>query len=310
MSDATHTEPAPAVRRKTLGRRIRTAFPGFLMSAPAVVVFIAMFVIPMILACVLSFTNWNGYSLRFTFIGWDNYIHAFRNPRSLQAAMFTGLIAIVGTVLCNGIGLAIAALISGAGRSNAVLRTVFFYPYVISALIIGFLWSAMLSPQGAVNGVLSSVGLGPLPFLTDPTFAKASVIFTIVWAHFGFNMILFLAGIKSVPAEYYEAATVDGAGRWEQFKSITFPLIAPVFTVNLVLTLVGLLKAYDVILALTDGGPAGSTQTIVYQILKDSFARSALGLGAAQSVVLLIVTAAVGLAVTLVRRRAEQKVVD
>ena len=311
MSSAARTPAtAPAHRRVSTARRLQRALPGFLMSAPAVAVFIAMFVIPMILACVLSFTNWNGYSLRFTFIGWDNYVHAFRNPRSAQAALFTGVIAITGTILCNGVGLAIAALISGSGRANALLRTVFFYPYVISGLIIGFLWSALLAPQGAVNGVLGAIGLGPLPFLTDPTFAKASVVLTIVWSHFGFNMILFLAGIKSVPAEYYEAATVDGAGRGEQFRSITFPLIAPVFTVNLVLTLVGLLKAYDVVLAITDGGPAGSTQTIVYQILKDSFARSALGMGAAQSVILLIVTAAVGLAVTLVRRRAEQKVVD
>lgn len=299
-----------APRRRSALQQWRHRLPGILMGGPAVAVFLAMFVIPMILAAVLSFTDWNGYSLNFTFIGWDNYVKAFHSPRSVQAAIFTGVIAVVGTILCNAIGLTIAALISGPGRSNTVLRTIFFYPYVISALIIGFLWSAMLSPTGAVNGFLSTVGLPAMPFLTEPTFAKASVIFTIVWSHFGFNMILFLAGIKSVPAEYYEAATVDGASRWQQFRSITLPLIAPVFTVNLVLTLVGLLKAYDVVLSLTDGGPAGSTQTIVYQILKDSFANSALGFGAAQSMVLLVVTAVVGLAVTLVRRRAEQKATD
>ena len=299
-----------APRRRTALQQWRHRLPGILMGGPAVAVFLAMFVIPMILAAVLSFTDWNGYSLNFTFVGWENYIKAFRSPRSIQAAVFTGVIAVVGTILCNAIGLAIAALISGPGRSNTILRTIFFYPYVISALIIGFLWSAMLSPTGAVNGLLGTLGLPAMPFLTDPTFAKASVIFTIVWSHFGFNMILFLAGIKSVPAEYYEAATVDGASRWQQFRSITLPLIAPVFTVNLVLTLVGLLKAYDVVLSLTDGGPAGSTQTLVYQILKDSFANSALGFGAAQSMILLVVTAIVGLAVTLVRRRAEQKATD
>lgn len=291
-------------------RRWRRRVPGLIMATPAVAVFVAMFVIPMILAGVLSFTDWTGYSLNFDFVGWDNYAKAFRNPRSISAAVFTGVIAVVGTLFCNLVGLAIAALISGPGRSNTILRTIFFYPYVISSLIIGFIWSAMLAPTGAVNGMLASFGLPAMPFLTDPTFAKASVIFTIVWSHFGFNMILFLAGIKSVPAEYYEAATVDGASRWQQFRSITVPLIAPVFTVNIVLTLVGLLKAYDVVLSLTDGGPAGSTQTIVYQILKDSFANSALGFGAAQSIVLLIVTAVIGLGVTLVRRRAEQKAVD
>lgn len=305
--DATVTLARPRIAAP---RRWLRRLPGFIMAAPAVAVFLAMFVIPMILAGVLSFTDWTGYSLRFEFVGWDNYAKAFRNPRSVSAAAFTGIIAVVGTLFCNIVGLAIAALISGPGKANTVLRTIFFYPYVISSLIIGFLWSAMLSPTGAVNGMLASIGLPAMPFLTDPTFARASVIFTIVWAHFGFNMILFLAGIKSVPTEYYEAATVDGASRWQQFRSITVPLIAPVFTVNIVLTLVGLLKAYDVVLALTDGGPAGSTQTIVYQILKDSFANSALGFGAAQSIVLLIITAVIGLGVTLVRRRAEQEATD
>ena len=310
MSSTTAPQRHGARQNRGAVQRWRRRIPGLIMAAPAVAVFLAMFVIPMILAGVLSFTDWTGYSLNFDFVGWDNYARAFRNPRSISAAVFTGVIALVGTLFCNLVGLAIAALISGPGRSNTILRTIFFYPYVISSLIIGFIWSAMLAPTGAVNGMLASFGLPAMPFLTDPTFAKASVIFTIVWSHFGFNMILFLAGIKSVPAEYYEAATVDGASRWQQFRSITVPLIAPVFTVNIVLTLVGLLKAYDVVLSLTDGGPAGSTQTIVYQILKDSFANSALGFGAAQSIVLLIVTAVIGLGVTLVRRRAEQKAVD
>ncbi|MGG1910285.1 sugar ABC transporter permease [Microbacterium sp. NRRL B-14842] len=151
----------PAPRRRTALQQWRNRIPGILMGGPAVAVFLAMFVIPMILAAVLSFTDWNGYSLNFTFVGWDNYIKAFRSPRSIQAAIFTGIIAVVGTILCNAIGLAIAALISGPGRSNTILRTVFFYPYVISALIIGFLWSAMLSPTGAVNGLLSTLASRP-----------------------------------------------------------------------------------------------------------------------------------------------------
>ncbi|MDW4574217.1 sugar ABC transporter permease [Microbacterium sp. M3] len=298
-----------APRSRTLAtwqRRI----PGFLMAAPAVAVFLAMFIVPMILAFVLSLTDWNGYSVNLNFIGFENYLHAFQNPRTVNAAIFTFVVALIGTVLCNAIGLAAAVLIAGPGRPNTLMRTVFFYPYIISALIIGFLWSAMLAPQGVVNSLLAQVGIPALPFLTDVTFAKASVILTIVWSHFGFNMILFLAGIKSVPAEYYEAATVDGATRWQQFRSVTLPLIAPVLTVNLVLTLVGLLKTYDIVLALTDGGPAGSTQTIVYQVLKDSFAQANLGFGAAQSVILLIVTAVLGLSVTLARRGAEKKVTD
>lgn len=321
MADtAISAPPAPGARRGARRRpgterssallAWRARLPAVLMAGPAVLVFLAMFVVPMVLAFVLSLTDWNGYSLNLRFIGLDNYLHAFQNPRTVDAAIFTFVLAAAGTVLCNGIGLAIAALIAGPGRANTVMRTIFFYPYIISALIIGFLWSAMLAPQGVVNSLLAQVGVPALPFLTDVGFAKASVILTIVWSHFGFNMILFLAGIKSVPVEYYEAATVDGASRWQQFRNVTLPLIAPVLTVNLVLTLVGLLKAYDIVLALTDGGPAASTQTIVYQVLKDSFAHANLGFGAAQSVILLIVTAVLGLGLTLARRGAERKVTD
>ncbi|MRG60284.1 ABC transporter permease subunit [Agromyces sp. CFH 90414] len=301
---------APIERRDRALRTWRNRLPGIIMGGPAVLVFIAMFIIPMILAFVLSLTDWNGYSLNFTFIGLENYADAFRNPRTVDAAIFTAVVAFFGTILCNGVGLATAALISGPGRANTVMRTVFFYPYIISSLIIGFIWSAMLAPTGVVNSLLAQVGIPAMPWLTDVTFAKASIILTIVWSHFGFNMILYLAGIKSVPVEYYEAATVDGATRWQQFRNVTLPLIAPVVTVNLVLTLVGLLKVYDVVLALTNGGPAGSTQTIVFQILSDSFANADLGFGAAQSVVLLIVTAVLGLGVTLARRGSEKKVTD
>ena len=303
--------PSPTGERRRSSLRVwRDRLPGLIMGGPALLVFAAMFIVPMILAFVLSFTDWNGYSLDLSFIGLENYQYAFRNPRTVDAAVFTAVIAVVGTALCNGLGLLVAVLIARPGRANTVMRTIFFYPYIISSLIIGFLWSAMLAPTGVVNGFLDQFGIAALPFLTDEGWAKAAVIGTIVWSSFGFNMILYIAGIKSVPVEYYEAATVDGASRWQQFRNVTLPLIAPVVTVNLVLTLVGLLKVYDIVLALTDGGPAGSTQTIVYQVLKGSFSTAQLGLGAAQSVILLIVTAVLGLGVTLARRGSEKKVTD
>ena len=288
--------------------RWKRRLPGFLMSAPAVVLFLAIFVIPMGLAFVLSLTNWNGYSLNFDFLGLKNYETAFKNPRSIDGAIFTVVIALIGTLLCNALGLVIAALVQGSGAMNATARMIFFFPHVISALIIGFLWSALLAPQGVVNNLLEQTGIPELPFLTDPALAKATIIFTVVWSAFGVNMILYIAGLKSIPAELYEAATVDGAGRWSQFRSITLPMLAPVVTVNLVLSLVGLLRVYDVVVALTDGGPAGSTQTIVYQILSDSFQNQKLGFGAAQSVILFLVTAVLGIAITLSRRNAEKKV--
>lgn len=259
---------------------------------------------------MLSFTNWTGYSLNFDFIGFDNYARAFKNPRSIDGAVFTLTLAVIGTLVCNALGLLIAALIAGSGALNSTARMIFFFPHIISALIIGFLWSALLAPHGVVNTLLAHAGMAEVPFLTDATFAKGTIIATIVWAGFGFSMILYIAGLKSIPAELYEAATVDGAGKWAQFRNITLPMLAPIVTVNVVLSIVGLLKVYDIVVALTDGGPAGSTQTIVYQILSDSFQNAKLGFGAAQSVILLVVTAIFGIAVTLSRRSAEKKVSD
>ncbi len=286
----------------------KRSLPGFFMSAPAIIVFLSMFVIPMGLAFVLSLTSWTGYSLNFEFIGFENYLAAFQNPRTIDAAIFTTVIAVVGTLVCNAMGLGLATLIGAPGATNTLARTVFFYPYILSAIIIGILWSALLSPRGVVNNLLAQVGVGSIPFLADPMFAKASVIFTVIWSSFGFTMILYIAGLKSIPTEYYEAATVDGASAWLRFRHITLPLLAPIVTVNVVLSLVGFLKVYDIALALTAGGPAASTQTIVYQILVDSFDNAKQGFGAAQSVILLIVTAILGLAVTLSRRGAEKKV--
>lgn len=282
--------------------------PDLILAGPAVVIFVGLFVIPMMLAFVLSLTDWNGFSLNFTFVGFENYFAAFTGSRSISAAMFTLFLSFIGTVLCNAVGLGLAVLISGQGIANTIARTIFFYPFIISALIIGFLWSAILSPSGVVNNLLEQWGFSTAPFLTDGDWARGAVVFTVVWSAFGFSMILYIAGLKSIPVEYYEASTIDGAGSWAQFCYITFPMLAPVVTVNLVLTVVGFLKIYDVVLALTNGGPAGSTQTVVYQILKESLENGRLGLGAAQSVILLVVTAILGLAVVALRRRAEEKV--
>lgn len=288
--------------------RWKRRVPGFLMSAPAVILFITMFLIPTILGVYLSLTDWTGFSLNFNFIGLENYEKAFTTPRARDAVIFTAVQAVVVTVIINVLGVALAVIIGGNGKINTLSRVVFFYPGVISGLVIGFLWSAILAPQGVINSLFTQIGWPTLPFLADPSFAKVMVIFTIAWASFGFNMILYIAGLKAIPGEYYEAATVDGAGSWQRFRHITLPLLAPIVTVNVVLNMVGLLRTYDLVLSLTNGGPAASTQTIVFQIIQNAFMSDQRGLGAAQSVGLLVVTAVVGLAVTFYRRRAEAKV--
>ncbi|MFE6554695.1 carbohydrate ABC transporter permease [Streptomyces sp. NPDC057746] len=275
------------------------------MTTPAVALFTVMMIVPLALSAYLSLTNWDGYTADPALVGLHNYRQLLHDPEVRHAAWVTGLIAVVGTIAINLVGLAAALAIAAPSRVNTFLRTVFFYPYVISALIIGFLWSALLSTDGAINAVLHTLGHAGLPFLSQPGWALASLILVIVWSGFGFTLVLYIAGLQTVPASLVEAARLDGAGRWQILRNVTLPMIAPIVTVNVVLTLVSLLRTYDLVLSLTGGGPAGTTQTGAYLILAESFQNNVLGYGSAQSVVLTVITAIAALAVTLLRRRVD-----
>ncbi|WP_327636618.1 sugar ABC transporter permease [Kribbella sp. NBC_00482] len=272
------------------------------MVGPALVLFVVMLVVPVCLSLYLSLTDWDGYSANPAFVGLKNYVSLTHSAEAIRAGWVTLLIAAVGTVLLSVFGLGFALLVNGASRLNAFFRIVLFYPHVLSALVVGFLWSAVLGTSGVVNGWLTSKGAEVLPFLSDPKWALVSLIAVLVWAGFGVNVVLYLAGLQTVSKDLLESARIDGASKRQTFFNVTLPALAPVVTVNLVLSLVTLLKTYDLVVSLTGGGPAGSTQTAAYLILWDSFHNNALGFGSAQSVVLMVITA--GLALTVARLRA------
>ncbi|GAA4488840.1 sugar ABC transporter permease [Actinoallomurus oryzae] len=293
-----------AKRTKRAGEGAAT----LLMVAPATLVFVVMLVVPVGLAIYLSLTDWDGYSAQPKIIGAANYTHLFSDPEIRRATFVTLLVAVAGTIGMNLLGLGFAVLVNGTSRVNRFLRVVLFYPHVLSALVVGFLWSAILGTTGAVNSLLTAHGGSVLPFLSDPTWALITMIAVLVWAGFGVNVVLYLAGLQAVPRSLVEAARIDGATRWQVFRHVTLPALGPVVTINIVLSLVTLLKTYDLVVSLTAGGPAGQTQTIAYLILWNSFHDNKLGFGSAQSVVLMIVTGILALAVTRMRRRGEMAV--
>jgi len=295
----------PATRSR-LARR--DSLTDLLMAGPALTLVIGFVLIPILIAIYLSLTNWDGFTFPPKFIGLRNYIQLGQDPTVARAAGLTLLITVVGTVACNVLGLGVALLLNANTRVNALLRVLAFYPFVIGPVILGFLWSSILGTNGAINSLLDSAGQEKAPFLSDPTWATASVIAVIVWSSFGVNVVLYLAGLQTIPESLIEAARIDGASRWQTFWRVKLPMLAPTVTVNIVLVVVGLLRAYELILALTAGGPAGSTQSVVYNILSTSFTKSQLGYGAAQSVVLLVAIVIVTVIITGVRRRSEQAV--
>jgi ABC-type sugar transport system permease subunit len=280
-----------------------------LFSAPAAILIAAFVLLPILIAFYLSFTDWDGFTPNPDFVGWENYTDYFTDGDVVGASVFTVIVAIVATISCNAVGLALALAVNGASRFNSAMRAVLFYPFVLGAVIIGFLWSAILGSNGAINALLESLSADKVPFLSDPLWAAASVIFVIVWSHFGINMVLYLAGLQTIPESLIEAATIDGAGPWAIFWKVKLPLLAPVVTINIVLVMVSFLRTYELVLALTNGGPAGRTQTVVYHILSTSFRNGELGYGAAQSIVLMIVIVAVAAGISAYRRRAEKDVI-
>lgn len=298
--------PEVRTQRISLTER-RELFGEVLMAGPAVVLVGLFVLIPIAIAVFLSFTNWNGFTDP-AWIGTRNYERLFQDPAVLSAAALTGIITVFGTLFCNVIGLGVALLVSRSTRFNSVIRVLAFYPYVIGPVIIGFLWAALLGSNGAINSLLDALNQQGLPFLSDPSWAVASLIGVIVWSGFGVNVVLYIAGLQTIPDSLIEAARIDGATAWQTFWRVKLPLLAPTVTVNVVLVVVSLLRVYEVVLALTNGGPAGSTQTVVFNILSTSFNSSQLGYGAAQSVILLIVIVGVTIGITTVRRKSEEAV--
>lgn len=293
--------PAPSLR----ATRLREAAVSVAMMGPAVVLYTVLTVVPVGVAIYLSLTDWNGFS-HADFIGLDNYRHLFDDPASTQSWYVTALIAAFGTVFEVGLGLVYALILKGRSRGNSFFRAMAYFPHVISALVLGYLWAAILGTNGAINNTLAKFGVAPVGFLFDEHMALYSLIAVIVWAGFGFNVVLFVAALQTVPAELLEAAAIDGANKRQINLRVVIPMIAPVVTIATVLNLVGLIRAYDIVVSLTGGGPAGSTQTFSYLILVRSFEGTKVGYATAQAVFLMVVSAVLALVVTALRNRQDQ----
>ncbi|MFF2454376.1 carbohydrate ABC transporter permease [Isoptericola sp. NPDC058082] len=290
-----------------LGRR--GALGRGLMTVPAALVYIGLMVVPVGYAVYYSFTEYNGIPTQAPeWVGLKNYTRIFTDPTGdMHSSLWvTGVIAVVGAFGVNVIALGLALLLRRTTPFTAFARAVMFYPHVLSALIVGFLWQAILGPQGAVNNVLTGSGRSALPFLSDPDWALATMIAVIVWAQLGVQLVLYLAGLQAVPADLQEAATLDGAGRVQVFQHVTWPALAPTVTVTIVTSVLSLLKVYEVVLGLTNGGPGDATQTWAYEILAVSFANNKVGLACAQAVLLIVVAGILSFTIIALRRRAEE----
>lgn len=277
------------VRRRFIG--VAQSRSLLILAIPALIFYGFAVVVPSIRGAILAFTNWDGLSQDYDFIGFDNFVRIFTSQSSLDALKMTLIFAIAVTVLQNGIGLLLALGVNSGLRSQNFLRVLFFAPVVITPVVVAYLWKFLLTPNGAVNTLLDAVGLGDLApsWLGEPFWAAASVVMMIVWQHAGYSMVIYIAGLQSIPQEINEAAAVDGAGAWRRFWSVTWPLLAPATAINVMLTIIGGLKMFTEVFVLTAGGPGGSTETMSTLLYKSAFQFNEFGYGIALALVLAIV---------------------
>lgn len=267
------TSPRPRMSApRDRGRRSRVhrnPVARWVIILPALILFTVVMIAPVAVNFVYAFTDWDGFAPTFDFVGLDNFARILGDSAAIASVRNTLVFTVVNGFAQVGLGLLLALALRRPGRFVAFLRVVIVFPIAVSGVVIGLIGNIIFSPTFGLLATLGDVpGLGALAqnWLGDPQLAMGTVIAMNLWQWTGLTMLIFVAGLVGIPAELYEAARIDGAGAWHQFRHVTWPLLAPAATINIVLTMIGGLKVFDVILVLTNGGPGTATRSLVMQV--------------------------------------------
>lgn len=266
---------------------------------------IGFFLIPFLLNVYFAFTDWTGFSAAITPNGFDNFVSLTDTGVLGNAVRVTVLYAVVAMVLQNAVSLGLALLLQRTTAFNSWLRTLFFVPVLISPLAAGYIWGALLSPKGPVNQAIGLVLPGfDFAWLGSGGSALVSVAFVDVWKWSGLVTLVYIAGLNAIPPSLIEAATIDGAGAWQRFRRVQFPLLAPAFTFSVVVTFLGALNAFDIVQATTRGGPGVAT-TVLNIAMFRQYTGGFFGSASALSLVITILVVGIGLPLIAFLRRRE-----
>ncbi|WP_367365627.1 carbohydrate ABC transporter permease [Pediococcus parvulus] len=275
----------------------------WLFLTPTLVALALVVFIPMLEGLFYSFTDWDGLSFT-KMVGFQNYITLLHDKAFVNAFWFTVAFVIVTVIALNVIGLGLALLVTQKFKGSSFLRTVFFMPNMIGGLILGFIWQFILTQGFSALGSVLHAGWLENWLTTENTGFWGLVIVT-VWQMSGYIMIIYIAYLQNIPQEIIEAAEIDGASTWQRFTKITFPMIAPAFTVCMFLTLSNGFKIYDQNLSLTGGGPYNSTQMLAMDIVNTAYNSSNFSLAEAKAIVFFIIVAAISLIQVFYNRKRE-----
>lgn len=271
-------------------REKKEAIENVSFSVPAIILVTIMMYVPFVMSGYYSLTKWNGISKDAQFIGLDNFKTIFIGSKDfISALLFTCKYTVAFVVFSNVFAIMLAVILTKKIKLANLFRGMFFVPYIMSMTIVGFIWKFIFSQGFAQIYKATDWSFLNLSWLGDPKLAFYSVAFVGVWQQLGFYIVLYIAGLQAVPADVLEAATVDGAGGIQKFFKVTLPLLGPSITTCIFMSLTNALKVFDIILALTKGGPGNSTYSVTLQIYNEAFTANNYGLGSAESVVYFVV---------------------
>jgi ABC-type sugar transport systems, permease components len=274
---------------KNRSRKLSEKFEFGLFTLPVLICVAVAFYIPFVLTVRYSLTKWNGISKNPEFIGFDNFKQIFTGDANFSAASwFTVKYAILYIILVNVIAIVLAVILDSKLKSKSFLRAAFFIPYILSLVIVGFIWKFIFMQGFESLGNSTGWAFFGKSWLGEPGLAFISVLFVSIWQSVGFYLVIYIAGLQSIPDDMKEAAVMDGAGPFRRFFSITLPLLAPSITISVFMALTNSIKVFDVILSLTGGGPGGTTYSVAYDIYRDTFQNNLYGYGTAKALVLFV----------------------
>jgi raffinose/stachyose/melibiose transport system permease protein len=296
---------APTRRRRKAASIMQSAYPRW-FHIPAGALYVILFAIPTFASFYFSLTRWTLFDSEF--IGLDNYVQFFTEPMLVKGFVNTFIYGFVTCVAKVVLGLALGVLLTSTIFGRGYLRATVFFPVLVSTVGVGITFKVLMDPfDGLINQALALVGINGPAWLTDPAWALMSVAMVDVWKGVGISTLIFIAGLVAIPTDYYEAATMDGATAWQQFKKITVPLVQPAMVTVVILSLSGGLKSFDLIWAMTKGGP-GFTSDVIASVIYKQYQSGFYGLSTAGNVVLFVVVTAIVVPVNIImnKRQVEQ----
>lgn len=275
----------------------------FIFTVPATVLYCIFFIYPIAIGIMYSFTDWNGLAKDFKFIGLANYIEAFTNKRFQNAVLFNIKFTILAVILVVGISLILALIFNSDIRLKSFFRGIFFFPAVLGMLVVGLIFNEIFYRVVSVIGKAMNISWLSTNILASKSTAMYGVLIVHVWLAVAMATVMLLAGLQSTPMELYEAAELDGANKWQRFRYITMPFLLPVLSVVLILQIKNGLTVYDIIVALTNGGPGGATESLSILIYNHGFKEVKFSYAIAEAIILTIVICAISFVQTSISNK-------